>query len=98
MKRISTFPKGGVHPPGRKYLANSLPLQNAVIPSLSVVPLSQHIGAPAECVVEIGDDEMLVEQYGVRIPVIKFPDQSELNWPFNQNDILHKIASNYVEL
>ena len=56
MKRLSTFPKGGVHPPGRKHLANSFPLQNAVIPSLSIVPLSQHIGAPAECVVAIGDE------------------------------------------
>ena len=49
-------------------------------------------------VVEIGDDDVLVEQYGVRIPVVKFPDNSELNWPFNQNDILQKIASNPVEL
>lgn len=49
-------------------------------------------------IVEIGDDDVLVEQYGIRIPVVKFPDDSELNWPFNQNDILHKIASNPVEL
>ncbi|WP_417550714.1 glutaredoxin family protein [Methylophaga sp.] len=49
-------------------------------------------------IVEIGDDDVLVEQYGVRIPVLKFPDNSELNWPFNQNDILQKIASNPVEL
>ncbi|MBN1685939.1 MAG: electron transport complex subunit RsxC [Spirochaetales bacterium] len=55
MKRLSTFPKGGVHPPGRKHLAHSLPLQNASIPSLSIVPLSQHIGSPAECVVSVGD-------------------------------------------
>lgn len=49
-------------------------------------------------IIEIGDDDVLVEQYGVRIPVVKFPDNSELNWPFNQNDILQKIASNPVEL
>lgn len=49
-------------------------------------------------IVEIGDDDVLVEQYGVRIPVVKFPDNSELNWPFNQNDILQKIASDAVEL
>lgn len=49
-------------------------------------------------IVEIGDDDVLVEQYGVRIPVLKFRDNSELNWPFNQNDILQKIASNPVEL
>ena len=56
MKRLSTFPKGGIHPPGRKALTKSLALQNAVIPSLSVIPLSQHIGGPAECVVGVGDE------------------------------------------
>ena len=56
MKRPSTFPKGGIHPPGHKHLTRSLPLQNAVIPSLSVIPLQQHIGSPAECVVEVGDE------------------------------------------
>ncbi|HCD03705.1 MULTISPECIES: glutaredoxin family protein [unclassified Methylophaga] len=49
-------------------------------------------------VVEIGDDDDLVEQYGVRIPVIKFSDNSEINWPFNQNDILQKIAWETTEL
>lgn len=49
-------------------------------------------------IVEIGDDDVLVEQYGVRIPVVKFPDSSELNWPFNQNNILQKIASTTTEL
>lgn len=43
-------------------------------------------------IVEIGDDDGLVEQYGIRIPVLKFPDNSELNWPFEQHDILQKIA------
>ena len=43
-------------------------------------------------IIEIGDDETLVEQYGIRIPVIKFSDDSELDWPFTQQDILQKIA------
>ncbi|MCB2426613.1 glutaredoxin family protein [Methylophaga pinxianii] len=70
-------------------------LCDLAVEQIKTLPLAAQITVD---VVEIGDDEMLVEQYGVRIPVIKFPDQSELNWPFNQNDILHKIASNYVEL
>lgn len=70
-------------------------LCDLAVEQIKTLPLAAQITID---VVEIGDDEMLVEQYGVRIPVIKFPDQSELNWPFNQNDILHKIASNYVEL
>jgi len=41
---------------------------------------------------EIGDDDDLVERYGVHIPVIKFPDRSELSWPFELQDIEHKLS------
>lgn len=35
--------------------------------------------------VEISDDIVLVERYGVRIPVIKLAGtDDELDWPFNQ--------------
>ena len=49
-------------------------------------------------IIEIGDNDQLVEQYGIRIPVIKFSDDSELNWPFTQQDILQKIAAADLEL
>jgi glutaredoxin len=41
--------------------------------------------------VEIGDDDDLVNRYGTRIPVILFPDESELSWPFNAQDIVKKL-------
>ncbi len=41
--------------------------------------------------IEIGDDDDLVAQYGTRIPVLKFADGSELNWPFEQHDVETKI-------
>ncbi len=41
--------------------------------------------------IEIGDDDDLVERYGTRIPVLKFADNSILNWPFDRLDILAKI-------
>lgn len=40
---------------------------------------------------EIGDDDTLVEQYGIRIPVLKFIDDSELNWPFTADDVVCKL-------
>lgn len=49
-------------------------------------------------IIEIGDDDTLVEQYGTRIPVIKFADSSELNWPFAQQDILQQLARQTSEL
>ncbi len=56
MKGLSTFPKGGVHPPGNKYLAETVSIKNAAIPSVLKVPLSQHIGSPADCLVSKGDE------------------------------------------
>lgn len=41
--------------------------------------------------VEIGDDDALVKRYGILIPVVKFADNSELNWPFEQHDIKVKL-------
>jgi hypothetical protein len=41
--------------------------------------------------IEIGDDDALVETYGTIIPVIKFADNSELNWPFKPQEIAHNI-------
>ncbi len=56
MKGYKTFPKGGVHPSGKKTPTNQKPIKNAAIPSISTIPLSQHIGSPAECLVSVGDE------------------------------------------
>ena len=43
---------------------------------------------------EISDDENLIAQYGIKIPVIKRLDNElELNWPFTQNDIVSFIKA-----
>lgn len=41
--------------------------------------------------IEIGDDDTLVEQYGIRIPVVRFDDGEELNWPFDEGMLRHAI-------
>ena len=56
MKGTKTYPKGGVHPPDRKRASSDQPFKNALIPQTLVVPLSQHLGKPADLVVEAGDE------------------------------------------
>ncbi|MFP4363750.1 MAG: electron transport complex subunit RsxC [Spirochaetia bacterium] len=51
-----TFPKGGVHPDDKKDATENLSIKNAVIPSEFIIPMQQHIGKPAERVVEAGDE------------------------------------------
>ncbi len=47
--------RGGVHPEHRKELTASLAITAATIPRKVVIPLQQHIGAPCEPLVKVGD-------------------------------------------
>jgi len=40
---------------------------------------------------EIGDSDELVERYGIRIPVVKLPDNSEVDWPFEAQSIINTL-------
>lgn len=43
---------GGIHPPERKALSNRTPVRQVPLPARLVLPLAQHLGAPAEpCVI-----------------------------------------------
>lgn len=48
--------------------------------------------------VEIGDDDDLVAEYGIRIPVIKSPNQAELGWPFDVIQLFDFLQLNCAEL
>ena len=51
---LKTFTRGGVHPPENKLSANCR-IRDLEIPRSVVLPLSQHLGAPAKPVVNKGD-------------------------------------------
>jgi len=53
--RKLTF-KGGVHPPEFKELAEKKAIEVLPLPEQVVIPVQQHLGAPAEPVVEVGDE------------------------------------------
>ncbi len=46
---------GGVHPPENKTQSNARPIASIALPRTLTLPLNQHIGAPAEPVVAVGD-------------------------------------------
>jgi electron transport complex protein RnfC len=50
-----TFPKGGLYPREMKSRVKGKALWNASIPALSIVPLLQHKGDPADCLVHPRD-------------------------------------------
>jgi len=51
----ATF-KGGIHPSDKKELAANSPITDAKAPKMIIIPLSQHIGAPCNPVVTIGQE------------------------------------------
>ncbi len=46
---------GGIHPPECKDLSNRAPIQQMPLPARLIVPLAQHLGAPAEPCVALGE-------------------------------------------
>jgi electron transport complex protein RnfC len=54
MFRRKSF-RGGVHPPEEKSRTEKLAIESPPLPQKVVLPLQQHIGAPAEPIVEKGD-------------------------------------------
>ena len=51
---LKTFPIGGVHPPENKLTAD-IPIEYLPVPESVIIPVSQHIGSPANPVVNKGD-------------------------------------------
>lgn len=46
---------GGIHPPEHKHQSLQLPLGNLPLPPALVIPLNQHMGTPAQPVVQVGE-------------------------------------------
>ena len=55
MTRLHRPFHGGLQLPGHKEISTARPLVAAPVPRRLVLPLHQHIGEPAEPVVEVGD-------------------------------------------
>ncbi len=53
-RKLFSFP-GGIHPPENKLQSLNLPIQPVPLPKKLILPLQQHIGAPAKALVAAGD-------------------------------------------
>ena len=56
--------KGGLHPPGGKERTEKLAVEVMKAPAEVVIPLSQHIGAPAKACVEEGAEVLMGQRIG----------------------------------
>ena len=64
---------GGVHPAGRKELSTAVPLSAMALPAQAAVLLRQHIGAPCEPLVAVGDTvcvgQKIADGGGLCVPI-----------------------------
>jgi len=55
MSQPRSFPRGGVRPPERKSATAGLPIRRACVPAEALLPLRQHAGRAARCLVRLGE-------------------------------------------
>ncbi len=81
MKTVrSTFRfKGGVHPDDNKELARGKAVKTMPCPAELVISMSQHLGAPATCVVAVGDYVVKGQLLGERNGFISVPVHAPAN-------------------
>lgn len=71
--------KGGINPPGYKELTNGKPIVKANDPKIVYIPLQQHIGAPCEPLVELGEYVKLGQKIAETKAFISAPVHSSLS-------------------
>jgi electron transport complex protein RnfC len=76
--RKKTFP-GGTHPKEEKHLAEKMPIETLALPSRVVIPVSQHIGAPAKVIVKIGDEVKKGQKIGDSEGFVSIPIHSSIS-------------------
>jgi electron transport complex protein RnfC len=76
--KLLTF-KGGVHPPHHKHYTEHLPLKRAEVPKVVIIPMQQHIGAPCEPIVQVGDEVKLGQKIGEPKGFVSAPIHSSVS-------------------
>jgi len=76
--RTLTF-KGGTHPPHSKKATEKLQLEKANAPKIVVIPMQQHIGAPCEAIVAVGDEVKVGQKIGEPKGFVSAPIHSSVS-------------------
>ncbi|PJB27455.1 electron transport complex subunit RsxC, partial [Candidatus Desantisbacteria bacterium CG_4_9_14_3_um_filter_50_7] len=75
---LKTFP-GGIHPPESKHFTERKPIEDMPVPSLVVIPLQQHTGAPCEPLVKPGDEVKEGQKIGDSKSFVSAPLHSSIS-------------------
>ncbi len=70
--------KGGAHVPHLKKLTKNIPLERIKEPKKVIIPLQQHIGAPCEPIVKVGDKVKIGQKIGQPQAFVSAPVHSSI--------------------
>ncbi|MFZ5965944.1 MAG: electron transport complex subunit RsxC [Bacillota bacterium] len=76
--------RGGVHPPHFKEATARHEVQKAVEPSIVTIPLQQHIGAPCQPIVKVGDMVKVGQKIGEAAGFVSAPVHSSVSGKVKQ--------------
>ncbi len=71
--------RGGVHPPHFKEATTRLKVEKAKEPAVVTIPLQQHIGAPCEPIVSVGDQVKVGQKIGETSAFVSAPVHSSVS-------------------
>lgn len=71
--------RGGIHPPHFKKQTEDSPIEEAFLPKEVVIPLHQHIGAPCEPIVKVGDNVKVGQKIGDTKAFVSAPVHSSVS-------------------
>lgn len=75
---LRTF-KGGIHPPHSKSFTETKPVEKAEEPKVVTLPLQQHIGAPCQPLVQVGDKVKVGQKIGDTDAFVSAPIHSSVS-------------------
>ncbi|SCG83767.1 electron transport complex protein RnfC [Proteiniborus sp. DW1] len=76
--RCFTF-KGGIHPPHYKGYSEKAEIEKAEEPKVVIIPMQQHIGAPCEPIVKVGDRVKIGQKIGESKAFVSAPVHSSVS-------------------
>lgn len=71
--------KGGTHPPHSKKATEQVALEKANAPKVVVLPMQQHIGAPCDPIVNVGDEVKVGQKIGEAKGFVSVPVHSSVS-------------------
>lgn len=94
--KFLTF-RGGIHPPGYKEATADLKVEKAVEPSVVYIPLQQHIGAPCQLLVKVGDRVTVGQRIGEPQGFVSSPVHSSVSGTVKAISMIPNVIGGEVQ-